>query len=162
MPASSSATGAIEDVRLSSGGRIFETILSRAHVTFDGGQAWTTYPLAPNAYMATDDPAVAFDADGRAYPATLGFLFSQGLGCCTDPDVLVSTSADGGRTWLGPTRIASGAGTFGGPGILNDNEYLTAWGHGNAMVTISCASRPHRYRPRSVAAPGGTCCTLLV
>jgi hypothetical protein len=122
-------------LRVSSGGHVNETTYSRAHVTFDGGVTWTTYPVPYKGYIATGDPAVAFDHSGIAYLATLGFLWSQGLGCCTSPDILVSTSRDGGKTWSKPARVASGTGTFSSPGILNDKEYLAAWGNGNAIVT---------------------------
>src|SRR5712691_9609798 len=81
-----------------SGGTVKETIFSRAHVTFDGGKTWTTYPINYKNYIATGDPAVAFDASGTAYLSTLGFLFSQGRGCCTNPDVLVAHSTDSGKT----------------------------------------------------------------
>lgn len=120
---------------LTSGGRSQETIYSRAHVTFDGGKSWTTYPINYNSYVATGDPAVAFDANGTAYLATLGFLFSQGNGCCTNPDVLVAHSTDGGKTWSMPSRVVGGTGSFGSVGLFNDKEYLTAWGNGNAIVT---------------------------
>ena len=120
---------------VTAGGTVKETIFSRAHVTFDGGKTWTTYPINYKSYIATGDPAVAFDANGTAYLSTLGFLFSQGLGCCTNPDVLVAHSADGGKTWSTPARVASGTGSFGSPGIFNDKEYVTAWGSGNAIVT---------------------------
>jgi hypothetical protein len=120
---------------LSPGGTLYETIYSRAHTTFDGGRTWTTYPIDFGSYVATGDPAVAFDAAGNVYLATLGFLFSQGLGCCTNPDVLVAHSSDGGKTWSTPTRVASGSGSFGSVGTFNDKEYLTAWGNGNAIVT---------------------------
>ncbi len=118
-----------------SGGTVKETIFSRAHVTFDGGQTWTTYPIFDKNYMATGDPAVAFDASGTAYLSTLGFLFSQGIFCCTNPDILVAHSTDGGKTWSAPSRVAHGTGTFSSPGIFNDKEYVTAWGNGNAIVT---------------------------
>jgi len=120
---------------LTSGGTVKETIFSRAHVTFDGGQTWTTYPINDKNYSATGDPAVAFDASGTAYLSTLGFLFSQGRFCCTNPDILVAHSTDGGKTWSTPERVASGTGTFSSPGIFNDKEYVTAWGSGNAIVT---------------------------
>ena len=122
-------------LRLSSGGTINETTFSRAHVTTDGGVTWTTYPIDYNGYAATGDPAVAFDANGTAYLATLGFTWSQGLGCCTNPDILVATSKDGGTNWSTPVRVASGSGSFGSVGTFNDKEYLTAWGNGNAIVT---------------------------
>jgi hypothetical protein len=120
---------------LTSGGAVQETIYSRAHVTFDGGKTWTTYPINFNSYVATGDPAVAFDANGTAYLATLGFLFSQGSGCCTNPDVIVAHSSNGGKTWSMPTRVVAGTGSFTSAGLSNDKEYLTAWGNGNAIVT---------------------------
>ena len=120
---------------LSSGGTTYETIYSRAHVTFDGGKTWTTYPIDYGSYVATGDPAVAFDANGAVYLATLGFLFSQGIGCCTNPDVVVAHSTDGGKRWSKPSRVASGSGSFGSRGVFNDKEYITAWGNGNAIVT---------------------------
>lgn len=120
---------------LSSGGTVYETVYSRANATFDGGATWTTYPINYNAYVATGDPAVAFDANGTAYLATLGFLFSQGNGCCTNPDVLVAHSGDGGKTWSNPSRVVGGTGSFGSVGLFNDKEYIAAWGNGNAIVT---------------------------
>lgn len=122
-------------LKLSNGGTLNVTAFSRAHVTFDGGQTWTTYPIPYGSYTATGDPAVAFDADGTAYISTLGFAWSQGLGSTTNPDVLVSTSTNGGKTWTNATRVASGTGSFYSVGVFNDKEYLTAWGHGNAIVT---------------------------
>src|SRR5512138_2554900 len=93
------------------------------------------YPIKFNNYAATGDPAIAFDASGNAYLATLGFVWSQNRFCCTNPDILVSRSSDGGKNWTLPTRVAKGSGTFSSPGILNDKEFLTAWGNGNAIVT---------------------------
>lgn len=122
-------------LKLSAGGTVNETAFSRAHVSFDGGKTWTTYPIPYPGYTSTGDPAVAFDADGNAYLTTLGFVWSQNRFCCTNPDVLVSTSTNGGKTWSNAKRVASGTGSFGSPGIFNDKEYLTAWGHGNAIVT---------------------------
>jgi hypothetical protein len=120
---------------LSSGGFIVETIFSRAHVTFDGGKTWTTYPVPFHGYIATGDPAVSFDAGGTAYLSTLGFVFSQGRSPGeTNPDVLVAHSTDGGKTWA-TVRVASGSGNAGGPGVFNDKSYSAAWGNGNAIVT---------------------------
>jgi hypothetical protein len=110
------------------------TVHSRAHVTFDGGKTWSAYPLWSNApYQATGDPAVAFDASGHAYYATLGFKF-VGPTNVQSPDVLVSNSGDGGRTWS-LSRVATGSGNFGSAGDVLDKEYVTAWGSGNALVT---------------------------
>ncbi|MFL5663728.1 MAG: hypothetical protein ACJ8BW_20660, partial [Ktedonobacteraceae bacterium] len=123
------------ELTLSSGGKTKETAYSRAHVTFDGGKTWTTYPIYYHGYVTTGDPAVVFDASGTAYLSTLGFLWSQGNGCCTNPDVLVAHSTDGGKTWSAPSVVAHGTGSDGSVGIFNDKEYMTAWGNGNAIVT---------------------------
>ncbi len=129
--------GAANDyqLRLSTGGGINETAFTRAHVTFDGGQSWTTYPVNFNGYVATGDPALAFDASGNVYLASLGFLWSQGNGCCTNPDIVAAHSSDGGRTWSTAARVVAGTGSDGSVGLFNDKEFITAWGHGNAMVT---------------------------
>src|SRR5262249_1095294 len=92
-------------------------------------------------YDNTSDPSVSFDADGTAYLSVLANVRSQnGLQHTehlTGADVLVSRSADGGQTWSDPAGVASGKGGTGAKGqeINNDKSYLTAWGHGNAIVT---------------------------
>jgi hypothetical protein len=117
------------------GGHVTESVLSRAHVTFDGGQTWSEYPLySSSTYQATGDPSVAFDAAGNAYYATLGFRF-VGPGNAQNPDVLVSHSADSGKTWS-VSRIAAGSGVETSVGDLLDKEYVAAWGNGNAIVTF--------------------------
>jgi hypothetical protein len=116
------------------GGQVSQAIHSRAHVTFDGGKTWSEYPIAfGGTYQATGDPAVAFDAAGRAYYATLGFRF-VGPANALNPDVVVAHSTDGGQTWQS-VRVAAGSGNFGSVGDLLDKEYIAAWGDGNAIVT---------------------------
>jgi hypothetical protein len=120
---------------LNPGGHVSETLLSRAHVSFDGGQTWTEYPLnSSSTYQASGDPSVAFDAAGNAYYATLGFRF-VGPGNAQNPDVLVGSSADGGKSWS-TSRIAQGSGVETSVGDLLDKEYVAAWGDGNAIVTF--------------------------
>ena len=120
---------------LNLGGHVSETIHSRAHVSFDGGHTWSEFPIEfGGAYQATGDPAVAFDAAGHAYYATLGFKF-VGPTNALNPDVLVANSADGGKTWAS-VRVAAGSGNFGSVGDLLDKEYIAAWGNGNAIVTF--------------------------
>lgn len=120
---------------LNPGGHVTESVLSRAHVTFDGGRTWSEYPLYSNsAYQATGDPSVAFDASGHAYYATLGFRF-VGPTNALNPDVLVASSGDKGKTWS-VSRVASGSGNAGSVGDLLDKEYVAAWGDGNAIVTF--------------------------
>ena len=128
--------GGANDYQLAvnSGGHISETVLSRAHVTFDGGKTWSMYPVFSNStYQGTGDPALAFDATGHAYYGTLGFRF-VGPANATNPDVLVSSSSDGGKTW-NVARVAAGSGNEGSVGDLLDKEYVAAWGDGNAIVT---------------------------
>lgn len=116
------------------GGHTSETIASRAHVTFNGGQTWSMYPIfSSSTYQGTGDPALAFDASGHAYYGTLGFRFVGPVNA-TNPDVLVSNSGDGGKTWK-VVRVASGSGNAGSVGDLLDKEYVAAWGNGNAIVT---------------------------
>jgi hypothetical protein len=132
---------------LTPGGQVLRTTYSRAHVTFDGGKSWTTYPISYNGYDATGDPAVSFDANGTAYLATLGFVRSLRRGSGpfdTAPDVLVAHSTDGGKTWSTPARVASGTGNSTSVGTDNDKEYITAWGNGNAIVTWTVFNQgPH-------------------
>src|SRR4029453_17480155 len=103
------------------GAHIGETVLSRAHVSFDGGRTWSEYPITSNSpHHATGHPARAFDATGHAYYATLGFRFVGPVNA-TNPDVLVANSGDGGKTWES-VRVASGAGNSGSVGDLLENR----------------------------------------
>src|SRR5215472_7120007 len=128
--------GGVNDYQLSLNpdGHVAETILSQAHVTFDGGKSWSNYPVFSDAaYQATGDPSIAFDAKGNAYYATLGFRFVS-FKDATNPDVLVSHSTDGGKSW-DVVRVASGSGVETSVGDLLDKEYIAAWGDGNVVVT---------------------------
>jgi hypothetical protein len=140
------------------GGQVSQSIHSRAHVTFDGGRTWSEYPITfGGTYQATGDPAVAFDAAGRAYYATVGFRF-VGPTNVLNPDVLVANSTDGGQTWTS-VRVAEGSGNFGSMGDTLDKEYIAAWGNGNAIVTYgNFRSSPHDVSVRiysSVTHDGG-------
>jgi len=116
-------------------GHLSESILSRAHVSFDGGKSWSMYGVfSSSTYQATGDPALAFDATGHAYYGTLGFRF-VGPFSAQNPDVLVSNSGDGGKSWS-EVVVAHGSGVETGVGDLLDKEYVTAWGSGNAIVTF--------------------------
>lgn len=129
--------GGANDYQLSlnPGGHVTESVLSRAHVTFDGGRTWSEFPLYSNAaYQATGDPALAFDASGHAYYGTLGFRF-VGPVDALNPDVLVADSGDSGRTWH-VSRVAAGSGNETSVGDLLDKEYVAAWGNGNAIVAF--------------------------
>ncbi len=129
--------GSANDYQISytDGGTSFFTFYSRAHTTFDGGKTWTTYPIDFHGYTHSGDPAVAFDASGKVYLATLGWIASENIGCCVAPDILVSHSSDGGKTWVTPSRVATGTGNSFSAGVFNDKEFIAAWGDGNAIVT---------------------------
>jgi hypothetical protein len=118
-------------------GKILESIRSRARVTFDGGVTWSTYALPATGYIATGDPGLAFDATGRAYFSSLGFGFGQSSPTGVNPDVTVSTSTDGGKSWSHLAIVANGTGSFFSPGISLDKPYIAAWGDGNAIVTYT-------------------------
>lgn len=111
------------------------TAYTRAHVTFDGGKTWLMVPIRHPNQSSAGDPAVAFDASGTAYMANTAYTWSQGLGCCTNADIVVSTSKDGGKNWSDDIFIAKGLGSTLSSGLFNDKEYIAAWGNGNAIVT---------------------------
>ena len=136
--------GSSNDFQLSvsAGGAVYETVYPRAHVSFDGGRSWTEFGIEYTNYGEVSDPAVAFDATGRAYLSALGFPWSQcgvgggcSVGCCVSNDLVVATSADGGQTWARPTRVAAGSGSSSSKGVSPDKEEIVAWGDGNAIVT---------------------------
>jgi hypothetical protein len=54
----SNMIGSANDYQLkaSASGSVLETVFSRAHVTFDGGRTWTTYPIRFSGYKFTGDP----------------------------------------------------------------------------------------------------------
>jgi BNR/Asp-box repeat len=116
-------------LKVSSGGSVLETVFSRAHVSFDGGKTWTTYPIRFNGYKFTGDPSIAFDARGTAYLTTLAD------GGNNTPDIVVASSSDGGRTWSTPVVVAAGKGSFSGRSVFHDHPVLAAWGNGNVIVT---------------------------
>jgi hypothetical protein len=114
------------------GAVLTETVISDAQVSFDGGQTWTVYQIPSFNYTGTGDPAVAFDANGKAYAAFLGDFVDRS----TYPDVWVNTSDDGGKTWRkNGVVVATNLTAGNGSGIFNDKEYIAAWGDGNAIIT---------------------------
>ncbi|MGH9164978.1 MAG: sialidase family protein, partial [Acidimicrobiales bacterium] len=89
----------------------------------DGGRTWTTTPLpgvsicSGGTYERVSDPWVSFGPTGELYALSLA-LNNRDEGHA----LLVSKSADGGRTWGSPiTILAENI-----PGVLNDKESITA------------------------------------
>ncbi len=98
------------------------TLLSRAHVSMDGGHSWIDVALPyPAVCTFTGDPSLAFDAAGTVYYASL----------CEDTSaVVVTASHDGGLTWSPMVNVAVGTATS-----TNDHPQLAAWGRGNVAIT---------------------------
>jgi hypothetical protein len=131
------AAGNDYQLATSGGGTVNETAYTRAQVSTDGGSTWVSHPIPYNGYYSTGDPSVAWDANGTGYVATLGFVWSQGGPTGTNADILVSHSTNHGSSWSTPSKVATGSGSWGSPGVFNDKEMITAWGNGNAIVTWS-------------------------
>src|SRR5262249_29390319 len=91
-----------------------ETVISNAHVSFDGGATWTIYQIPSFKYTGTGDPGIAFDATGRAYASFLGDYIDKN----TYPDVWATTSTDGGKTWANKDVVATNLTSPTGSGIF--------------------------------------------
>ena len=99
--------------------------------SFDGGRTWSRSPLPfsrcgggtaaqGGGFDRATDPWVAFGADGSAYAmglATTGGSFTAG----SVNAMLVSRSADGGRTWGSPATLVSDTTPF-----FHDKNTITA------------------------------------
>jgi hypothetical protein len=123
-------------------GQVTRTAYSEAHVSSNGGKTWTDYtvPFNTSLYNFTGDPAVAFDANGTAYLGTLGFMVDASGNITRNPDVLVTHSTNGGKTWATPTQVALATAPVSGTdlsGFTIDKDYVAAWGNGNAIVTFT-------------------------
>ena len=99
--------------------------------SFDGGQAWSTRmaaftrcaggtPENGGDYERASDPWVSFAPDGTAYQIAVAFT---GDNFVTDSvnAILVSRSADGGRSWSNPATLIRDGSAF-----FNDKESITA------------------------------------
>jgi hypothetical protein len=108
-----------------------------AYYSFDGGQHWGNVQLpgltaetgatgSMKKFDSAGDPALTFSPDGVAYYANIVFsrtTFASG--------VVVSKSADGGRTWSDPSIVTYiDAGNF-----FNDKEWIAAGTNGRVTVT---------------------------
>ena len=101
-----------------------------AAASFDGGATWSASPLPFSVcaggtaadgtdYARATDPWVAFGADGAVYAigvATIGPAFAPASASA----VLVSRSADGGRSWSPAATIARDVGA-----LFNDKETVS-------------------------------------
>jgi len=102
-----------------------------AAASFDGGTTWSVRALPFSAcagegaarggnYLRTSDPWLSLGADGTVFASaisTAGGTFTPG----SRNAVLVSRSADGGRTWSDPATLI-----LDGEAFFNDKESVTA------------------------------------
>lgn len=94
-------------------------------VSLDGGTTWTFVQVpwsqcAGGEFARATDPWVTFAPDGTAYQVALGSTgstFAPG----SSNAVMVSRSADGGRTWSAPLALIRDSVAF-----FNDKESITA------------------------------------
>lgn len=94
-------------------------------VSLDGGTTWSFAQVAfsqcaGGEFARATDPWVTFSPDGTAYQVALGSTgatFAAG----SSSAVMVSRSADGGRTWSAPLALIRDGGPF-----FNDKETITA------------------------------------
>jgi len=82
-----------------------------AYASFDGGLHWTTGLLPHMGALAWDtwaaDPSVAFDLQGNAYFACLGYVPRSSPPWIMNNTIAVAKSVDGGRTFLPPVSVVS-------------------------------------------------------
>jgi hypothetical protein len=99
--------------------------------SFDGGRSWApAFPAfsrctggnAANGgdFERVSDPWVTFAPDGTAHQIAIAFN-GRALGAGSSNAVLVSRSADGGRTWASPVTLIRDGSEF-----FNDKEAITA------------------------------------
>ena len=94
------------------GGHVTETMLSRAHVTFDGGHTGpSTRSASTSTYQATGDPAVAFDASGQRLLRDARLPVRRPDQRAEPGRPRLGDSDDGGKTW-DAHRVAQGSGNF--------------------------------------------------
>jgi hypothetical protein len=97
-------------------------------ISWDGGQSWYDEPLPGVGLVSggttarASDPWVAFAADGTLF-ATALTVSAQG----SVPNVVVSTSADGGYTWQGPVAIPNSSGADKESIVTEPYDPLTAY-----------------------------------
>ncbi|MCZ6670074.1 MAG: sialidase family protein [Acidobacteria bacterium] len=88
-------------------------------VSFDGGRSWERVVIpgltrcSGGQFLRASDPWISFGPDGSLYHIAL--VFNPGNA------MLVSRSADGGRTWFGPSTLILDGFPF-----FNDKESITA------------------------------------
>lgn len=122
-----------------------------AAASFDGGRTWSTvFPhfthCTGGTYERASDPWVTFAPDGAAYQITYAFDASG-----PDQAMLVSRTADGGRSWSEPLVLLADTSSD----VADDKETITADPHnaGNVyavwdrLTGLTVASNPQGTGP---------------
>jgi hypothetical protein len=137
--------------------------LSGVYVSFDGGRTWPVSRHIPDVqsvdrdWLASGDPAIAFDSQGTAYFAVINFARTT-----CDSYVTVSRSVDKGLNWTMPApapsaglEIIPGDGVVAHNGgdedcqIFHDKEYIGV-GPRPAGVPLVPGSDPEHVTPDRV------------
>ena len=97
------------------------------YTTLDNAATWTTGNMSVNNPQQTgSDPVTEFDRKhGVAIHSSLNYSFQSAIGETCRGDVVVSTSTDGGITWLPPVVVDSGVGCdLSNTQLFNDKEWI--------------------------------------
>lgn len=112
------------------GATLKSRVISTVSISTNGGASWREVlpPLTP--YQFSGDPALAFNASGRVYLASIADHEGQGQGNFTGPSVVVQFSDDGGTSWTNPIPVADGSGAVdrnsAGRLVFQDKEWIAA------------------------------------
>ncbi|MEN3026452.1 MAG: hypothetical protein ABDH31_01940 [Chlorobiota bacterium] len=93
-----------------------------AYVSSDGGRTWQNINLGkPFAdWVASNDPSVAFDGEGRGYLCYGGFNLNTG-----ENGVFVAVTTDGGTTWRPHIPVILHRGVMTPDSAFEDKYYIT-------------------------------------
>jgi hypothetical protein len=91
------------------------------YTSFDGGATWMNGQVPSGSFTQTSDPSVVFDPSGRIYYGVVAFDLGLG-GRALGGAIQVSTSTDGGRTFMAPVIVEQST----NPMIFEDKPYVAA------------------------------------
>jgi len=106
------------------GGTLVVRSLNDFRASMDGGHTWTTGFLEMGGFNTATDPVFAFDSQGNAYYANVGYHTSQGGAAASNGSVLVAKSTDGGLHYALPVAVHKGFGNL-GRSFFDDKEWMT-------------------------------------
>ncbi len=106
------------------GGTLIVRSLNEFRASLGGGHTWTTGYLEMGGFNTATDPVFAFDTQGNAYYANVGYHTSQGGAAASNGSVLVAKSTDGGLHYALPILVHRGVGNL-GTSFFDDKEWMT-------------------------------------